>query len=474
MSAQQPRHREAPTKMTTTETTLPGGQDLATAIADGQRAYELDRQHVFHSWSAQAQIKPMTVIAAEGAYIWDGEGNRLLDFSGQLVFTNIGHQHPRVVAAIAEQAAKLCTVAPQFVNEARSEAARLIAERTPGDLNHVFFTNGGADAVEHAVRMARLHTGRRKVLSRYRSYHGGTETAINLTGDPRRYPSDNGSAGVVHFNGPFLYRSSFYAENEQQESERALEYLERLIAHEGPATIAAIILESVPGPAGIMVPPPGYMAGVREICNRHGIVMIADEVMAGFGRTGKWFAIDNFDVVPDLLTFAKGVTSGYVPLGGVAISDAIYNTFADRPYPGGLTYSGHPLACAAAVATINAMTDERMVENAARIGADVLGPGLRGIAARHPSVGELRGLGVYWAVELVADPVTREPLAPYGGTSPAMNALVAACKSGGMLPVSNFNRIHMCPPCNVSDAEVAEGLAILDAALDVADEHVAK
>ena len=460
--------------MTTTETTLPGGQDLATAIADGQRAYELDRQHVFHSWSAQAQIKPMTVIAAEGAYIWDGEGNRLLDFSGQLVFTNIGHQHPRVVAAIAEQAAKLCTVAPQFVNEARSEAARLIAERTPGDLNHVFFTNGGADAVEHAVRMARLHTGRRKVLSRYRSYHGGTETAINLTGDPRRYPSDNGSAGVVHFNGPFLYRSSFYAENEQQESERALEYLERLIAHEGPATIAAIILESVPGTAGIMVPPPRYMAGVREICNRHGIVMIADEVMAGFGRTGKWFAIDNFDVVPDLLTFAKGVTSGYVPLGGVAISDAIYNTFADRPYPGGLTYSGHPLACAAAVATINAMTDERMVENAARIGADVLGPGLRGIAARHPSVGEVRGLGVFWAVELVADPVTREPLAPYGGTSPAMNALVAACKSGGMLPFSNFNRIHMCPPCNVSDAEVAEGLAILDAALDVADEHVAK
>ena len=460
--------------MTTTETTLPGGQDLATAIADGQRAYELDRQHVFHSWSAQAQIKPMTVIAAEGAYIWDGEGNRLLDFSGQLVFTNIGHQHPRVVAAIAEQAEKLCTVAPQFVNEARSEAARLIAERTPGDLNHVFFTNGGADAVEHAVRMARLHTGRRKVLSRYRSYHGGTETAINLTGDPRRYPSDNGSAGVVHFNGPFLYRSSFYAENEQQESERALEYLERLIAHEGPATIAAIILESVPGTAGIMVPPPGYMAGVREICNRHGIVMIADEVMAGFGRTGKWFAIDNFDVVPDLLTFAKGVTSGYVPLGGVAISDAIYNTFADRPYPGGLTYSGHPLACAAAVATINAMTDERMVENAARIGADVLGPGLRGIAARHPSVGEVRGLGVFWAVELVADPVTREPLAPYGGTSPAMNALVAACKSGGMLPFSNFNRIHMCPPCNVSDAEVAEGLAILDAALDVADEHVAK
>ncbi len=458
--------------MTTTDTTLPSGQDIDTAIAEGKRAYELDRKHVFHSWSAQAQIKPMTVLAAQGAYVWDGDGNKLLDYSGQLVFTNIGHQHPKVVAAIAEQAAKLCTIAPQFVNDARSEAARLIAERTPGDLNHVFFTNAGADAVEHAVRMARLHTGRRKVLSRYRSYHGGTETAINLTGDPRRVPSDNASAGVVHFNGPFLYRSSFYAENEQQESERALDYLERLIAHEGPSTIAAIILESIPGTAGIMVPPPGYMAGVREICNRHGIVMIADEVMAGFGRTGKWFAIQNFDVVPDLITFAKGVTSGYVPLGGVAINDAIYNTFADRPYPGGLTYSGHPLACAAAVATINAMEDEGMVANAARIGEKVLGPGLHELARKHPSVGEVRGLGVFWAIELVSDPKTREPLAPYGGTSPAMNDVVAACKSGGMLPFSNFNRIHVCPPCNVTDAEIAEGLAILDGALGVADKHV--
>lgn len=453
----------------TTSHLLPNGLDVESARAEAARAYELDRQHVFHSWSAQAQIKPMTIVASEGSYVWDGDGNKLLDFSGQLVFTNIGHQHPKVVAAIAEQAAKLCTIAPQHANAARSEAARLIAERTPGDLNRVFFTNGGADAVEHAVRMARLHTGRRKVLSRYRSYHGGTDTAINLTGDPRRYPNDYASAGVIHFNGPFLYRSSFYAENEQQESDRALEYLERLIAHEGASSIAAIILESVPGTAGIMVPPPGYMAGVREICNRHGIVMIADEVMAGFGRTGKWFAIDHFDVVPDLMTFAKGVTSGYVPLGGVAINDAIYNTFADRAYPGGLTYSGHPLACAAAVATLNAMEDEGMVANAARIGEDVLGPGLHELARRHPSVGEVRGLGVFWAIELVANQQTREPLAPYGGSSDAMNAVIAACKTGGLLPFANFNRIHAVPACNISDAEVAEGLAILDKALDVAD-----
>ncbi|KMO68221.1 aspartate aminotransferase family protein [Mycolicibacterium obuense] len=457
--------------MTSTMSALPTGEDLDTAITRGQRAYDLDRQHVFHSWSAQAQITPMTVLAAQGSYVWDGEGNRLLDFSSQLVNTNIGHQHPKVVAAIADQAAKLCTIAPQHVNDARSEAARLVAERTPGDLNRIFFTNGGADAVEHAVRMARLHTGRYKVLSRYRSYHGGTETAINLTGDPRRWPNDHGNAGIVHFTGPFMYRSAFHAETEEQETQRALEHLDRLVQMEGPSTIAAIILESIPGTAGIMVPPPGYLAGVREICDRHGIVFIADEVMAGFGRTGRWFAIDNFDVVPDLITFAKGVTSGYVPLGGVAINDAIYSTFADRAYPGGLTYSGHPLATACAVATITAMEDEGMVGNAARIGADVLGPGLRELAARHRSVGEVRGLGVFWAIELVADQQTREPLAPYGGSSPAMNAVIAACKSGGLLPFANFNRIHAVPPCNVTDDEVAEGLRILDAALDVADEH---
>ena len=457
--------------MTTTFEALPTGEDLDTAIARGQRAYELDRKHVFHSWSAQAQIKPMTVLAAQGSYLWDGDGNRLLDFSSQLVNTNIGHQHPKVVAAIAEQAAKLCTIAPQHVNDARSEAARLVAERTPGDLNRIFFTNGGADAVEHAVRMARLHTGRYKVLSRYRSYHGGTDTAINLTGDPRRWPNDYASSGVVHFNGPFLYRSTFHSENEQQETQRALEHLDRLIQMEGPDSFAAIILESVPGTAGIMVPPPGYLAGVREICDRYGIVFIADEVMAGFGRTGKWFAIDNFDVVPDLITFAKGVTSGYIPLGGVAINEAIYSTFADRAYPGGLTYSGHPLATACAVATITAMEDEGMVDNAARIGTDVLGPGLRELAARHRSVGEVRGLGVFWAIELVADQKTREPLAPYGGSSPAMAAVLAACKSGGLLPFANFNRIHAVPPCNVSDDEVAEGLRILDTALTVADEH---
>ncbi|MFF9147798.1 aminotransferase class III-fold pyridoxal phosphate-dependent enzyme [Streptomyces sp. NPDC055051] len=433
-----------------------------------------DRAHVFHSWSAQGLIDPLAVAGAEGSYFWDYDGNRYLDFTSGLVYTNIGYQHPRVVAAIQEQAAKLTTFAPAFAVDVRSEAARLIAERTPGDLDKIFFTNGGAEAVENAVRMARLHTGRHKVLSAFRSYHGATSTAINLTGDPRRWASDTGSAGVVRFWAPFLYRSPFYAETEQQECERALAHLEDTIAFEGPATIAAIILETVPGTAGIMTPPPGYLTGVREICDKYGIVFVLDEVMAGFGRTGKWFAAEHFDVVPDLMTFAKGVNSGYVPLGGVAISERIAATFETRPYPGGLTYSGHPLACAAAVATIEVMEDEQVVEHAARIGETVLGPGLRELAERHPSVGEVRGMGVFWALDLVKNKETREPLVPYNAAGEAnapMAAFGAAAKKNGLWPFVNMNRTHAVPACNVSEDEVKEGLAALDAALTVADEH---
>ncbi|MFI8180510.1 aspartate aminotransferase family protein [Actinacidiphila glaucinigra] len=433
-----------------------------------------DRAHVFHSWSAQGLIDPLPVAGAEGAYFWDYDGNRYLDFTSGLVFTNIGYQHPVVVAAIQEQAAKLVTFAPAFALEARSEAARLIAERTPGDLDKIFFTNGGAEAVENAVRLARLHTGRPKVLSAYRSYHGATSAAINLTGDPRRWPSDSGAAGVVHFWAPFLYRSPFHSETEEQERDRALQHLEDTIVFEGPQTVAAIVLETVPGTAGIMVPPPGYLAGVREICDRYGIVFVLDEVMAGFGRTGSWFAAEQFDVTPDLLTFAKGVNSGYVPLGGVAISEEIAATFATRPYPGGLTYSGHPLACAAAVATIRVMEDEGVVGHAAALGEKVIGPGLRELAERHPSVGEVRGLGAFWAVELVRDRETREPLVPYNAAGEAnapMAAFAAACKKSGLWPFVNMNRTHVVPACNITEAEAKEGLALLDAALALADEH---
>ncbi|MER5443181.1 aspartate aminotransferase family protein [Streptomyces sp. NPDC002790] len=434
-----------------------------------------DRKHVFHSWSAQELIDPLAVAGAEGSYFWDYEGNRYLDFTSGLVYTNIGYQHPKVVAAIQEQAGKMTTFAPAFAIESRSEAARLIAERTPGDLDKIFFTNAGADAVEHALRMARLHTGRPKVLSAYRSYHGGTQQAINATGDPRRWASDTGTAGVVRFWAPFLYRSRFYAETEEQECARALEHLESTIQFEGPQTIAAIILETVPGTAGIMLPPKGYLAGVRELCDRYGIVFILDEVMAGFGRTGKWFAADLYDVTPDLLTFAKGVNSGYVPLGGVAISGAIAETFAKRPYPGGLTYSGHPLACAAAVATINVMEEEGIVEHAARLGSEVVEPALRELAERHPSVGEVRGVGMFWALELVRDRATREPLVPYNAAGEAnapMAAFGAAAKANGLWPFINMNRTHVVPALNITESEVKEGLSALDAALAVADEHV--
>ncbi|MGC9378271.1 aspartate aminotransferase family protein [Streptomyces sp. MH13] len=433
-----------------------------------------DRAHVFHSWSAQELIDPLAVAGAEGSYFWDYEGKRYLDFASGLVYTNIGYQHPKVVAAIQEQAARLTTFAPAFAVEARSEAARLIAERTPGDLDKIFFTNAGADAVEHAVRMARLHTGRPKVLSAYRSYHGGTQQAINLTGDPRRWASDSGTAGAVHFWAPFLYRSRFYAETEEQECARALEHLETTIAFEGPGTVAAVILETIPGTAGIMTPPAGYLAGVREICDKYGIVFVLDEVMAGFGRTGTWFAADLYDVVPDLMTFAKGVNSGYVPLGGVAISARIAETFAERPYPGGLTYSGHPLACAAAVATINVMAEEGIVEHAARLGAEVVEPALRELAARHPSVGDVRGTGMFWALELVRNRETREPLVPYNATGQAatpMSAFAASAKAHGVWPFVNMNRTHVVPPCNISEAELKEGLAALDTALSVADEY---
>ena len=430
-----------------------------------------DRGHVFHSWSAQATLNPLAIAGAEGSWVVDYDGNSYLDISSQLVNTNIGHQHPKVVAAIQAQAERLCTIAPQHANDIRGQAASLIVDKAPEGFSHVFFTNGGTEAVEHAVRMARLHTGRHKVLSRYRSYHGGTLLSVNLTGDPRRWPSDQGAQGIVHFFGPFLYRSVFSAETEEQECERALAHLEQTILLEGPSTIAAIILETIPGTAGIMIPPAGYLTGVRELCDRHGIMYIADEVMAGFGRAGEWLAIDAEPVVPDLITFAKGVNSGYVPLGGVIISAPIVETFAQMAYPGGLTYSGHPLACAAAVATLETMASEGIVEHAARIGSDILGPGLATLAKRHPCIGDVRGTGVFWALELVVDRETKEPLAPYGGTSPAMAELTGAMRAEGLLPFVNFNRVHVVPPCTISDAEATEALERLDRALAVADAH---
>ncbi len=438
--------------------------------ARGAEVYAADRAHVFHSWSAQKSLTPLVIAGAQGCYVWDFDGNRYLDFSSQLVNTNVGHQHPKVIAAIQEQAGKLATIAPQHANEARGQAAERLTSLAPDGFNKVFFTNGGADANENAIRMARLHTGRDKVLTFYRSYHGNTGSAISSTGDPRRWPNEY-ATGHVHFFGPYLYRTAFWASTPEEESQRALEHLEQVIQFEGPNTIAAILIETIVGTAGVLIPPPGYLAGLRALCDKYGIVWIADEVMCGFGRAGKWFAFEHFDVVPDLITFAKGSNSGYVPAGGVIISDEIAATFDDRVFPGGLTYSGHPLACASIVATIDAMRDEGIVENASQVGKLCVGPGLAELADRHPVIGEVRGTGVFWALDLVSDRATRAMLAPYGGSSPALGDLMAQCRSRGLLVFTNYNRVHVVPPCIITAEQAKEGLAILDEVFTVVDRY---
>ncbi|CAN5303253.1 aspartate aminotransferase family protein [soil metagenome] len=434
-----------------------------TGTADGQLAYELDRAHVFHSWSAQGALTPFVIAGALGSTVWDYAGKHYLDFSSQLVNMNIGHQHPAVVDAIKAQAELLTMVAPAHANLARGQAAKRILAKAGRPFNKVFFTNGGADANENAMRMARLVTGRDKVLSQYRSYHGNTGAAIVATGDWRRMPNEF-ARGHAHFFGPFAYRSEFWSDSVEQECERALTHLERVIVSEGQSTIAAILLEGVPGTAGVLVPPPGYLAGVRALCDRYGIMLIVDEVMSGFGRTGEWFSWQGFaakegDWTPDLITFAKGVNSGYVPVGGVVISESIANEFEENVFPGGLTYSGHPLAMASIVASIDTMESEGIIANAKTIGIDHLAPGLTALAAQHPMIGEVRGLGVFWALDLVADPETREPV-----SGSVIGALKSELMTRGLLPFASDNRIHVVPPCVVTPDEVAQALAIYDEA----------
>ncbi|NYT23787.1 aspartate aminotransferase family protein [Alcaligenaceae bacterium] len=427
--------------------------------ATNEMVRELDRSFVFHSWSVQSAVNPLVIAGGLGCELWDFAGKRYLDFSSQLVNTNIGHCHPKVVDAIKAQAETLATVAPSTANLTRGLAAKRIIDLAPAGFRKVFFTNAGADANENAIRMARLYTGRQKVLSAYRSYHGNTGAAIVATGDARRIANEY-ATGHVHFFTPYLYRSEFHASSEAEECERALHHLRRIIESEGPATIAAILLESVPGTAGIMVPPAGYLAGVRGLADEFGIVLILDEVMSGFGRTGAWLALEHFDVRPDLIVFAKGVNSGYVPAGGVILSDQVCDHFHERFFPGGLTYSGHPLAMASIVATLDAMQEENMVGNAAAIGRDVLGPGLRALAEKHEIIGEVRGIGLFWAIEFVSDRSTRQPLA-----GSAIAKIKADLAHKGLLVFTADNRIHVVPPCIVSQAQVERALALLDEAL---------
>lgn len=430
--------------------------------------HDYEQSHVFRSWSSQRSHASMMICGGEGSWFWDQNGNRYLDFSSQRINLNLGHQHPKLISAIKEQASKLTSLAQVFSSEARLRAAKLIADRTPGTLNKILFTNSGTEAVENAIRMARIHTGKSKIFSMYRSYHGATAGAISLTGDPRRWGSEPGIPGVVHFLGPYLYRSSFNSTSEQQECDFAIKHVEELLMYEGPENVAAIIIESVIGSNGVIVPPNGYLKKIREICDHHQIVLICDEVMSGFGRCGEWFAVDNWGVIPDLITFAKGVNSGYVPLGGVAISEEIAYTFLDKPFPGGGTYYGHPLACASAVASIEVFEEESILSKAKALGANLIGPKLKAIAEKHPCVGDARGIGCLWALELVKNKDSKEMLVPFNSPtekSSPMKLLEKECLKHGVSVLTASNRLFVCPPLNSYDKDVAFGLEVIDESL---------
>ncbi|HSG14021.1 MAG TPA: aminotransferase class III-fold pyridoxal phosphate-dependent enzyme [Gaiellaceae bacterium] len=438
----------------------------------GARIVEDAREYVLYSWSVQDAINPIAVAGAEGRHFWDYDGNRYLDFASQLVNVNIGHQHPKVIAAIKEQADRLCTIGPPMASESRSRLGRLLEEVTPGDLCMSFFTNSGAEANENAIKLARLYTGRNKIIARYRSYHGATHGSITLTGDPRRWPTEPGMPGVVRMFDPYTYRCPAGHPDPCPVCTGA-PHLEEILEYEGPHTVAAVILETVTGTNGIIPPPDGYLQAIREVCDRHGILLILDEVMAGFGRTGRWFACDNWDVVPDILTVAKGINSGYVPLGAMVIRKPLADWVRGRFFPGGLTYAGHPLACASAVASIEAFREEGIVENAAEVGA-YLGERLRGLQEGHPSIGEVRGIGCFWGIELVKNRQTREMLVPFNGGGEAavpVTRMAKAALEKGLYLMTHWNVVMAVPPLTITRDEVDEGIAALDEALAIADEY---
>ncbi len=440
----------------------------------GAQVREDAKRYVLHSWSVQDAVSPIPVAGAEGRYFWDYEGKRYLDFASQLVNVSIGYGHPKIVAAIKEQAERLCTIGPPMATEPRSTLARLISEVTPGDISLTFFTNGGAEANENAIKLARWYTGRQKIVARYRSYHGATAGAVTLTGDPRRWPAEPSIPGVVRMFDPYTYRCPAGHPDPCPVCTGA-PHLEEILQYEGAHTVAAVILETVTGTNGIIVPPDGYLQSIREVCDRHGILLIADEVMAGFGRTGAWFAVDHWDVVPDILTMAKGINSGYVPLGAMSVREPIAAWVRDKFFAGGLTYSGHPLACASGVASIEAFREEGIVEHAAELGP-VFREKLDGLAAKHPSIGEVRGLGCFWGLELVRDRATREPLVPFNGGGEAAAPVARMAKAAlerGLYLMTHWNVVMVCPPLTITRDELDEGISILDDVLSIADEYYA-
>ncbi|HZJ43351.1 MAG TPA: aminotransferase class III-fold pyridoxal phosphate-dependent enzyme [Pyrinomonadaceae bacterium] len=437
-----------------------------TNTMTGDEIVELCRRHTLFEWSAQAAVDPIPVAHAKGIYFWTPEGKRFIDFNSQLMCVNIGHGDERVIKAINDQAASLAYANPFMATEVRARLGVKLAEIAPGDIDAFFFTNGGAEANENAIRIARLFTGRHKIGARYRSYHGGTAGALTLTGDPRRWAAEPGIPGV--FRIPEFYHG---IQRRSETAEEVLSRTEEVIQLEGPATIAALIVEPVTGTNGILVPPDGYLQGLRDLCDRYGILLIADEVMAGFGRTGAWFSVDNWQVIPDLITMAKGLTSAYVQLGAVGMQRRIADHFQKNVFYGGLTYNSHPLACAAALATISVYEEDRLIENAQKMGA-VMRDLLDDLKTRHPSVGVVRSIGLFGIVELVRDEKTLEPMAPFNGSSPEMQALGKYFREEGLYTFVRWNTFFTNPPLCITEQELREAFAIIDRGLEITDRAV--
>ena len=436
----------------------------------------LSMEHTFWTWSAQGKVSPLPVKRAKGVYFWDINDKRYLDFNSMTMCVNVGHGDERIINAIIQQARELAYAAPGMASRPRALLGKLLAEITPGNLNHFLFTLGGADANENAIKLARAYTGKHKILTRYRSYHGASYGAVALTGDPRRTAWEPAvMPGVVHFLDPYRYRSTFHAGHtdidEREFARDYLNHLEEIIKYEGAHTIAAILLETVTGTNGIIIPPDGYISGVRELCDRYNILMVTDEVMCGFGRTGEWFAVDHWNVVPDMMTMAKGLTSGYAPLGVLAMKPEIAATFDNKVYEGGLTYNGHPISLAAALAVIEVMQQDGLVEKAKASGV-VLKRMLQDLKEKHPSVGDVRSIGLFAGIELVKNRLTREPMAPFGSNSPEMIALRRYMLDKGLYLYTHWNMILIIPPLIITEDQLAEGMEIIDQALTITDQAV--
>ncbi|MFZ1917592.1 MAG: aminotransferase class III-fold pyridoxal phosphate-dependent enzyme [Terriglobales bacterium] len=432
----------------------------------GKEIVDLTKKHTLYEWSAQSKVDPIPVARAKGIYFWTPEGKRFIDFNSQLMSVNIGHGDDRVIQAITEQASTLAYANPFMATEVRARLGQKLAEIAPGDIDTFFFTNGGAEANENAIKLARFYTGRNKIIARYRSYHGATAGAISLTGDPRRWAVEPGMPGVVHLLDPY-----HGIERGWESAESSLAMIEETIQMEGPHTIAGFILEPVTGTNGILIPPDGYLEGVRKLCDKYGILMIADEVMSGFGRTGEWFAVNHWKVVPDLMTMAKGLTSSYIPLGAVGMQQRIARHFDDNVFYGGLTYNSHPMGCATALATIRVYEEDNLIENARKIGA-VMKSLSSELLKRHRSVGAVRSIGLFGIVELVRSQKTHEPMAPFNGTSDEMVALGKFFREHGLYTFVRWNTFFTNPPLCINEQQMREAFAIIDRGLEITDAAV--